>query len=91
MERRQGEHLAALEAQIVEARHTLDEARRRYAQGLVDYLPVLTALSATQQAEQQKLGAQRQRLSYRVQLHRALGGTWTRKLQRPPRAEEETP
>lgn len=90
-ERRQAEHLAALEVQISEARQTLDEARRRYAQGLIDYLPVLTALAGTHQAEQQKLSAQRQLLSYRVQLHRALGGTWTRELQRPARAEEEAP
>ena len=63
---------------------TLAQARSRYLDGLSDYLPVLTALSAKQQLEVRLLAAQRQRLSFHVQLARALGGEWTRSLE--PRA-----
>lgn len=83
LERRQHEHIVRLDSQLTEARSTLDEAQRRYSQGLIDYLPVLTALSGVQQSEQALLSARRQLLSYRIQLHRALGGAWTRTLTRP--------
>ncbi len=63
---------------------TLAEAKARYLQGTTDYLPVLTALSALQQAERQRLATQRQLLTLRVQLHRTLGGTWPQDLAPPP-------
>ncbi|MEC9072711.1 MAG: TolC family protein, partial [Myxococcota bacterium] len=75
-ERRQKEHLSALSTQLDDARATLEEARRRYVAGLVDYLPVLTALQSVQQVERQAVSARRQCLSFRVQLSRALGGAW---------------
>jgi hypothetical protein len=56
-------------------------------EGLSDFLPVLTSLQSVQQTELSLLGARRQLLSYRVQLHRALGGSWVRDLrlsQAPP-------
>jgi outer membrane protein TolC len=49
----------------------------RYANGLSDYLPVLAALESLQTVERSQIVAERQLLSFRVQLHRALGGTWT--------------
>ncbi len=73
----QGRHIAAMEIQLKEARATLEEARARYSQGLITYLPVLSALRAVQGAERQRLSAQRTNLSYGVQLARALGGGWT--------------
>ncbi len=95
-ERRQLEQIEALERSAATRREALEEARRRFAEGLVpDYVTVLTSLSVAQQAEQQLLAARRQLLSYRVQLHRALGGAWTAELAmpdptRPVRAEEDT-
>ncbi len=80
LERHQRDHLAALEAQLREASATLEEAKSRYVQGLVDYLPVLSALSGHQQVEQRLLSARRQLLSHRIQLHRALGGSWAAEL-----------
>lgn len=77
----QREHL---EAQLEAARSALTESRRRYSEGLSDYLPVLTSLAAAQRLEQTILAIDRQRLSQRVQLARALGGTWTAELE-PPR------
>ncbi|ACY18816.1 efflux transporter outer membrane subunit [Haliangium ochraceum] len=69
---------------------TLREARARYSQGLADYLPVLTALQALQRSQVSLLQAQRQLISYRIQMNRALGGTWTRELSDPDEAAEDT-
>lgn len=77
----QREHLAA---QLEAARSALTESRRRYSEGLSDYLPVLTSLAAAQRLEQTILATDRQLLSQRVQLARAIGGAWTSELE-PPR------
>ncbi len=83
-ERQQRAQLTVLEARLEASRSALESSRERYASGLLDgYLQVLTALSAAQQAEQALLQAQRQLLSHRVQLHRALGGDWTSELEAP--------
>ncbi len=89
-ERHQREFLALNAEQLEVARVTLDEARRRYVQGLTDYLPVLSTLQRVQQIEQSQLGARRQIVSLRIQLHRALGGDWTAELSAPARAQEES-
>lgn len=73
----QGHHVAALDVQLAEARATLEEARARYGQGLISYLPVLGALKSVHGTERQRLRAQRTHLSYGVQLARALGGGWS--------------
>ncbi|MBP7828460.1 MAG: efflux transporter outer membrane subunit [Kiritimatiellae bacterium] len=82
-EDRQRELLDRQREQLDLARQTLTEARARYRAGLSDYLPVLTALQTTQILERGAIAAHRQWLSYRLQLHRALGGDWTRELQNP--------
>jgi NodT family efflux transporter outer membrane factor (OMF) lipoprotein len=79
-EKQQHIHIAELEQQVENAQNTLREAQARYQEGLTDYLPVLSALSAHQQAELGLLTARRRLLSMRIQLHRALGGTWTHEL-----------
>lgn len=82
-ERRQVELIDALEKQLEAGRATLAQARLQYGNGLVDYLPVLTALTQVQQLERSVVAARRQRLAFRVQLHRALGGSWATDLDRP--------
>jgi outer membrane protein, multidrug efflux system len=84
-ERQQREHIRHLEAQLDEATRALEQARASYTEGLTDFLHVLTALTAHQRVEQARLQAERQLISYRIALHRALGGSWTRQL-RAPRA-----
>ena len=81
-ERQQRAHIEALKGQLEVSQANLREARHRYSQGLSDFLPVLTSLRATQQTERRLLDARRQLLSHRIQLCRALGGTWTRSLPR---------
>jgi NodT family efflux transporter outer membrane factor (OMF) lipoprotein len=94
-EQQQRVQIEALEARVMASEAALEQARERYASGLLDgYLQVLTSLSAVQQSEQALLQAQRQLLSYRVQLHRALGGAWPSELgmpepHRPVRADEQ--
>lgn len=82
-ERQQRLTIAQQEEQLLVANATLDQARALYSQGLTNYLQVLTALRNVQQTEQNLLTARRQLLSFRVQLFRALGGTWGRDLSPP--------
>lgn len=80
LEARQAETLERLEAELAVGRQLYEQARARYVEGLTDYLPVLSALQGVQRAELSLLAARRQRIAYRIQLHRALGGTWTADL-----------
>ncbi|MEM9187956.1 MAG: hypothetical protein AAGF12_02175, partial [Myxococcota bacterium] len=48
-----------------------------------DFLPVINALTSLQTTQLTLLTAQRQRISNRVQLYRALGGTWTMAMVAP--------
>ena len=71
------EHLSGLRAQLEAARNALNEARRRYRNGLSDYLPVLTQLLTVQQLERNQIQRRADLLTARVDLYRSLGGTWT--------------
>jgi outer membrane protein, multidrug efflux system len=79
-ERHQHDLIAELLAQDELASNTVREARTRYREGQIDYLPVLSALQAQQQIGLALLQARRQLLSLRVTLYRALGGAWTEEL-----------
>lgn len=81
LESREVEHLERIRAQVGVSEQLLEEARLRYQAGLSDYLPVLTATQALHRVQRAEVGSRRQLASYRVQLHRALGGTWTQHLQ----------
>ncbi|MEM9695301.1 MAG: TolC family protein, partial [Myxococcota bacterium] len=83
--------LTTLDQQVDTARQTFELARRRYAAGIGDYLTVLTALRSLQQAEQTRLTTQRQILSQRIQVYRALGSSWTEELEPPDEDDEDTP
>ena len=86
-ERAQEVQIATIEEQIALAEATYAQARERYGEGLIDYLPVLTALQSLQQSQLGLIAARRQLLSSRIQLYRALGGTWSRDMKTPARAE----
>ena len=74
-EHHQRELLKALDNQIRIARSNLTETRNRYRQGLTDYLPVLTALQSLQQLERDIISKQRELISIRILLYRAVGGS----------------
>ncbi len=76
-ESKQQETIARQQEQHEAARQTLQHARFSYKRGLTEYLPVMTALNREQTLARLMVDARQQRLSYRIQLHRALGGVWT--------------
>jgi len=87
-ETKQREHIEALRQVHATARRALEEAGVRYRNGLNDYLPVLTQLLAAQGLERDLIRAQADLLTTRVQLHRALGGTWPEDFL-PPQARPQ--
>ncbi|QDG54210.1 efflux transporter outer membrane subunit [Persicimonas caeni] len=89
-ENRQQEFVESLQKQLESAERALDLARDRYRLGVLDYLRVLDTIQALQRTQQTLLDARRQQLSTRVQLCRALGGTWTRQLEAPEGVENES-
>ena len=76
-EEKQRQHISALKAEIDVSRKALDQARDRYLKGLNDYLPVLTQVLTVQGLERDMIQRHTELLIYRVNLHRAFGGTWT--------------
>jgi outer membrane protein, multidrug efflux system len=74
------EHIAELQIQLEAARNALNEARSRYRSGLNDYLPVLTQIFSVQNLERTLIQRKADLLVARVDLYRALGGTWTETL-----------
>jgi len=89
-EEKQRLYVEKLAIQVALAEATLDESRQRYLNGLSDYLPVLVALQSLQQTESTLLSAKKQLISFRIQLCRALGGTWTSKLETPERRNRQS-
>jgi len=67
-----------LEATAVATGATLRLSTDRYLAGLDDYLPVLTAQRADFETRSNLISAQRQLLTDRISLARALGGSWMR-------------
>jgi NodT family efflux transporter outer membrane factor (OMF) lipoprotein len=88
LERQQREYIAQLQTQVTTAQRTVRAAERRFSAGVTpSFLPTLTALRSLQQVEQSLLSAKRQLLSQRVQLYRALGGSWTEQVRDPTRMD----
>ncbi len=85
----QREYLAALREQLKDAQDALNEAGERYRRALTDYLPVLSALERTQALTRMIVQSRRELLTIRLNLYRALGGTWTRELEAPVRLSEQ--
>jgi len=79
-ESKQREFLVSIQLQIKLADATLRQAKLRYANGLSDYLPVLTAVQALQRLQRVEVTARRRMISFRIQLYRALGGSWPQEL-----------
>lgn len=73
----QKRYLASLEAQLRQSEAVLRQERQRYFQGDTDYLSVLDALRSRQALERQQVTAQRQLISDRITLARALAGGWS--------------
>lgn len=74
LERKQAERVKLLDQQLVTAKKLLKESRHQFSQGLTDYLPVLTAVVTVQGLEREVITSQRELISSRIALHRAIGG-----------------
>ncbi len=75
-ESKQAEYAQSLARERDTARATYEQARERYLSGVIDYLPVLTALTQLQAAERRLLQAEHARLEQRIHLYIVLGGGW---------------
>ena len=87
-ERQQRAYIAERERELDSAEAALRDITFRYRRGLIEFLPVLTALQSVQALELELITARRQALSFRIQLYRALGGTWPQDLEPGREAEE---
>ena len=74
LERQQREFLSRLGHRKELLDKTVAETTERYTTGLTDYLPVLDALKELQRLERVIVIQERALLTFRIQLHRALGG-----------------
>jgi len=75
-EGRQREYLGSLRKQLELSQKVIDRNRDRYTSGAVPYLQVLDALRTHQQLERSVLSAERQLITTRIDLYRALAGGW---------------
>ena len=72
-ETQQVEVLALYKEQLAAAKAAFEESRTRYAEGVSEYLPVLTALASVQRAELDIVTAKRDLIAARIDLYTALG------------------
>ena len=80
-ERNQKDLVEELDNQLKLAQKTLEESKSRYANGLSDYLQVIVSLQALQAIERRVISENRSLLVSRAQLYRAIGGSWTQRLE----------
>jgi multidrug efflux system outer membrane protein len=69
--------LAALQDDVADQQRRLELAQKRYADGIDDYLSVLSAQTDLYNARSTLVAAQLGQLTSLVDLYRALGGGWT--------------
>ncbi len=79
-------YLESLSSQSQQAEAVVRQERQRYFQGDSDYLSVLDALRSRQSLERQQVTAERELLSNRIALVRALAGGW---IMTPPMTDSE--
>lgn len=80
-----------LQERLELSQQTYERARNRYLRGIGDFFIALNALQAMQQTERQLVSARSDQLGFRINLHQALGGSWSRELTAPEAANEENP
>jgi NodT family efflux transporter outer membrane factor (OMF) lipoprotein len=79
-EKKQEEYLAARLRQAEFSAAAFAEAKRRYMNGLNDYLPVLQALESKQKLDREIIQIKGKLLNYRTALYRSLGGRWAAEI-----------
>lgn len=76
LEARQGEYVASLERQLTLSASATDQTRENYMLSGADFTRYLTTLVAHHKLQRTYLASRRQRVQYRIELYRALGGGW---------------
>ena len=79
-EQKQRDYIVALDQRLEAARLSYGESINRYRNGLIEYTTVLIQLNTLQALERDRVAAQYDLLQYRINLYRALGGTWPNEL-----------
>lgn len=79
-ERKQADYIALLDKRLEAARRSYEEAINRYRNGLIEYTTVLIQLTPLQSLERDRVEAQFNFLRYRINLYRAIGGSWPNEL-----------
>jgi outer membrane protein, multidrug efflux system len=87
-EQKQKENMTLVRARIETARKALSQATDRYRKGINDYLPVLTQLISVQDLERDLIQKEATLLTARIDLYRALGGSWMKEMQPAENAGE---
>jgi len=75
-QRQQSELFENLKRQLDLARQTYERNRESYIKGQVDYIRVLESLESMQSLERSVLRAQRTVIQNRIDLYRAIAGSW---------------
>ncbi|MBN2137181.1 MAG: TolC family protein [Sedimentisphaerales bacterium] len=86
-ERQQVLVIASIREQLDLARHTYERNRQSFMKGQVDYIRVLESLQSLQGLERSEVAAHRVLIQRRIDLYRAIAGSWDK--QRPPQARIE--
>jgi NodT family efflux transporter outer membrane factor (OMF) lipoprotein len=82
-EQKQREFVEKLDVRLDAARKSYEESINRYRNGLIDYTTVLIQLNTLQSIERDRVAAQFALIGYRIDLYRALGGSWPAALTAP--------
>lgn len=79
-EQKQREYLGSIDQRLEAAQRSYGESINRYRNGLIDYTTVLIQLNTLQTLERDRVAALYELIQYRINLYRALGGTWPNEL-----------
>jgi len=90
-ERSTSEQLERIREQLGSARALFDSAQLRYLEGVGDFLTMLNARQGLYLAQLSSISAHRALLSSRVQLHRALAGSWVNHISRSRSTSPDNP
>ena len=88
-EARQREYVASLKRQLALSDQAKTQTRENYIKGTLDFTRYLTTLLGHQNLQRKTLRAAGQLVQYRINLYRALAGSW--QLPRPPQARVAGP
>ena len=80
-EAKQEEYIVSLERQLVLSGQATEQTRENYTKGATEFIRFLTAQLSHQNLQRSYLQARRERMELRIDLYRALGGSWP--LSRP--------